>query len=122
MTLPTPSWHHSLLADKHALITGGSRGLGRTLWRQGVALLLAIIGVPLLGIGLVIKPAWRRGLAGRLGAVPNQPAGAIWLHAASAGEATILARVAERLDAAGHVLYASFTSQNGSVPSCGSAR
>ena len=81
--------------------------------RQVVACLLALIGLPVLLLALVAKPGLRRGLGARLGATPDDLCGAIWLHAASAGEATILAKVGDRLDAAGHRLYASFTSENG---------
>ncbi len=83
-------------------------------WLRHVgALCLAIVALPALLVLSIFKPAFRSGLRRRLVAAPEQPPGTVWLHAASAGEATILARVAERLSGAHHTLYASFTSDNG---------
>jgi 3-deoxy-D-manno-octulosonic-acid transferase len=63
--------------------------------------LLAVLAIPVLALLLLLKPAWRRGLAGRLGI--GWPAGArkpvLWAHAASVGEVEALTPLVQRWQA-----------------------
>jgi 3-deoxy-D-manno-octulosonic-acid transferase len=63
------------------------------------ALVVGVCLLPVLLVGVAVRPQWRTGLGERLGKVPRTPAGqpAIWLHGASVGEVTALAGIAAQL-------------------------
>jgi len=60
--------------------------------------LLALVAVPVAALLLLLKPAWRRGLAGRLGL--GWPSGGrkpvLWAHAASVGEVEAVVPLVQR--------------------------
>lgn len=84
------------------------------LLRRSGAALSAVAAAPLLALAWLARPKWRMGLAERLGRVP--PAGedgAIWVHAASVGEASAALRLVDVLRARGHPVRASTTTWTG---------
>ncbi len=52
-----------------------------------VGLLLAPVVALVAGVALLLRPALREGLAQRLGGLPEQEPGRVWVHGASMGEA-----------------------------------
>ncbi|HEM47164.1 MAG TPA: 3-deoxy-D-manno-octulosonic acid transferase, partial [Alphaproteobacteria bacterium] len=74
--------------------------------RHSLAAAAAVLGAPVGGLALVWRPDWRPGLAERLGILPRQPAGSIWLHGASVGESRLVGRMASALAARGHRPFA----------------
>jgi 3-deoxy-D-manno-octulosonic-acid transferase len=83
------------------------------LLRHGLALLVAVVGLPLLGVALVLRPGWRVGLGERLGGVERREPGSVWVHAASVGEALAALRLIERLRASGCRVFASVSTHAG---------
>jgi len=83
------------------------------LLRHSVALLIALIGLPLLPLLLLLRPRWGSGLHQRLGLVPRQGPGALWLHCASVGEAAVAARLANRLLEDGEAVFVTATTHTG---------
>ena len=51
------------------------------------ALVLGVVGLLVGGVLLLLRPALRRGLSQRLGGLPRQQPGCVWVHGASMGEA-----------------------------------
>jgi 3-deoxy-D-manno-octulosonic-acid transferase len=68
---------------------------------HGLAALSALGALPVALGGLALRPAWRRGIHERLGSVPRGPAGTVWVHAASVGEAAAAVRLVDALRAHG---------------------
>ena len=69
--------------------------------RHSIAALTAVAAAPLVAGALAVRPAWRVGLRERLGALPRDANGSIWIHAASIGEilsASSLELIQERGD------------------------
>lgn len=66
---------------------------------QAAAAASALLALPLLGAGLLLRPRWRRGLGERLGALRRLEPGSVWLHAASVGEIRAASRLVDRLEA-----------------------
>jgi 3-deoxy-D-manno-octulosonic-acid transferase len=79
--------------------------------QAGAALSALALG-PALALGCLLRPAWREGLAERLGAHPARRR-AIWIHGASVGEARVGARIAHALAQRGRALAASATTLSG---------
>ena len=81
---------------------------------HSVAALTALLGLPVLATGTALRPAWRVGLAERLGAHPacggTRP---LWLHGASVGEVRAALALADALAARGHALVASCMTATG---------
>ena len=81
--------------------------------RHSVAALSAAVVAPTGALALLARPAWRVGLQERLGRTPAGEPGAIWIHAASAGEALAASRLIEELRTAGQSVHASTTTVDG---------
>jgi 3-deoxy-D-manno-octulosonic-acid transferase len=74
---------------------------------HSAALLSAAAGLPVGLALLAAKPAWRPGLAERLGARPPAPPGCIWVHGASVGEIRAATRLLDAFAERGEPLAAS---------------
>lgn len=74
--------------------------------RHSLAAAAAVLCAPVGAVALAWRPDWRTGLGERLGALPHQPAGSIWLHGASVGESRLVGRMATALEARGHRPFA----------------
>ena len=91
----------------------GDRGHGPDWWRRclgplahSVAALAALVAAPVLAVGAVVRPSFRRQLPERLGLARRESGGRIWLHASSVGEAKAACRLLEALEASGHATRA----------------
>jgi 3-deoxy-D-manno-octulosonic-acid transferase len=62
---------------------------------------------------MALRPDWRSGADERLGLSGEYDPGAVWLHAASVGEAMLLARLAPAIRKQGHRVQASLTTESG---------
>ncbi|MCP3983951.1 MAG: 3-deoxy-D-manno-octulosonic acid transferase [bacterium] len=82
---------------------------------HSLAALTALIGIPFGLLGLALRPAWRTGLAERLGLRSPQSAGAapIWIHGASVGELQAALRLIDPLLARGEAVVATTTTTTG---------
>ncbi|MDX1650618.1 MAG: glycosyltransferase N-terminal domain-containing protein [Myxococcota bacterium] len=87
---------------------------------HSLAALLAVLGLPLGGAALLVRPGLRVGLGERLGRHPGAaPAGAgsgpgpVWVHGASVGEITAAFGLLDALRARGEAVVASTTSLTG---------
>lgn len=65
-----------------------------SLRRNSLATASAILAAPVAVAALAWRSDWREGLPERLGALPVQPSGALWLHGASLGEARLVEQIA----------------------------
>ena len=83
--------------------------------RHSVAALTAVVGLPVALTAAALRPVWRRGLGERLGltAGTSAPPGALWVHAASVGEAQAALRLVDPLAAAGRPVVLSTTTWTG---------
>lgn len=81
--------------------------------RHSLAALSAAAGLPLALGGLALRPAWRRGLGERLGAVPAAVPGGVWVHGASVGEIRAATGLIDALRDAGEAVAASTTTITG---------
>ena len=77
----------------------------RTLAHSAAAV-TALVAAPFAAGALVVRPSWRSGLLERIGRVCADP-GAVWVHAASAGEALAAIPLLDALREAGHSLVVS---------------
>ncbi|MDJ0786104.1 MAG: 3-deoxy-D-manno-octulosonic acid transferase [Myxococcota bacterium] len=73
----------------------------------------ALVAAPVLGAGALFWPRWRVGLRERLGARPESPDGAIWVHGASVGEIRAATRLIDALTEQGIPVVASTTTPSG---------
>lgn len=83
---------------------------------HSVAALAAVVGSPLLALALLLRPGLRHGLGERLGRLePATPdlEGAIWVHAASVGEAKAASRLVEALQDGDHAVRTSTSTRAG---------
>ena len=78
-----------------------------------MAALTALAGAPLGACAVALRPAWRVGLRERLGAIEARADAPIWIHAASAGEATGASRITAELEARGEAPFLSTTTVAG---------
>ena len=53
---------------------------------HSIAVLTAILALPVIGVGLSFSPRWRRGILERFGFWGRLRPGAVWIHGASVGE------------------------------------
>jgi len=74
---------------------------------HAVAALAAVALAPVAAGVLALRPAWRIGLRERLGALPGQPPGAVWVHGASVGEILAASRLVDRLHRGGRAVVSS---------------
>ena len=74
--------------------------------RHSVAALSALALGPMLAVVLAVRPALRRGMRERLGALEPRREGRIQVHASSVGEAKAAARLIVELEASGHAVRA----------------
>ncbi len=72
----------------------------------------ALVGLPLAG-ALALRPRWRDGLGERLGLAPGLPSDAVWVHAASVGEARAASWLVDRLLDRGRPVRASTSTLTG---------
>ena len=77
----------------------------RTLAHSAAAV-TALVAAPFAAGALVVRPSWRSGLLERIGRVCADP-GAVWVHAASAGEALAAIPLLDALREAGHSVVVS---------------
>ena len=56
------------------------------LFGHSIAVLTAILALPVIGVGLSFSPRWRRGILERFGFWGRLRPGAVWIHGASVGE------------------------------------
>jgi 3-deoxy-D-manno-octulosonic-acid transferase len=77
------------------------------IFRHSLAALTAVTGAPAaLGV-MALRPTWRIGWRERIGALPRERTGAIWIHAASVGEILAATRLVDRLRSDGHAVVTS---------------
>jgi 3-deoxy-D-manno-octulosonic-acid transferase len=82
--------------------------------RRSLAWLSAVALAPLLFAVWLARPRLREGLGERLGRVPEAGApGAVWVHAASVGEAAAALGLIDSLRARGHAVRATTTTTTG---------
>jgi len=74
---------------------------------HSAAALAAAAGLPVGLALLAARPAWRDGLAERLGARPPAPPGCVWVHGSSVGEIGAATRILDAFAARGVPLAAS---------------
>jgi 3-deoxy-D-manno-octulosonic-acid transferase len=74
---------------------------------HSLAALSAAAGLPIGLAALAVKPAWRPGLAERLGARPKATPGCVWVHGASVGEVRAALRLLDAFAASGIPVAAS---------------
>ena len=74
---------------------------------HALAAVAALVALPVVLGGLLLRPRWRIGLPERLGARPRMGPGCIWIHAAGVGEIRAATRLVDRLLAAGHAVCTS---------------
>ncbi len=74
-----------------------------------------MLAAPAVGLGWLLRPKWRPGLAERLGRIPSEAGAAapIWIHAASVGEAAAALRLVDALAERGHTPRVSTTTITG---------
>jgi 3-deoxy-D-manno-octulosonic-acid transferase len=80
---------------------------------HSLAALAALVGLPVGLAALVLRPAWRVGLPERCGRRPENPPGAIWVHAASVGEIRAAAALMDQLRESGENVVASAMTRTG---------
>ena len=83
------------------------------LLRHSGAFVSAALGLPLLGLAALLRPEWREGFGQRLGVGGPWKPGAVWVHAASVGEAFAAARLFPPLEMRGFPVCASATTPAG---------
>ncbi len=76
------------------------------MWRRALWWSSLLVLAPIGALVLVLRPAYRAGLRERLGGGRGAAPGAIWVHAASVGEALSAARLMAELRARGHAVKA----------------
>ncbi len=84
----------------------------RVLAHSGAAL-VALVAAPAALPLLALRPGLRTRLSERLGALPDVPPGAVWIHGASVGEATASLRLHALLRARGYPTLASTITRTG---------
>jgi len=82
---------------------------------HSVAALTALVGAPLLGGALLLRPRWRTGLSERFGAHPalGSAQRPIWVHGASVGEVRAALPLLDALGKRGHALALSTMTTTG---------
>ena len=80
---------------------------------HSLAALSAVTAAPLLVGAMALRQDLRVGLRQRLGLVPEQSPGRIWVHGSSVGEAVAALRLVDSLHANGHAVFASASTPSG---------
>lgn len=74
--------------------------------RDSLVAVSTVVAAPVVVAALACRSDWRVGLPERLGGLPRQTPGALWLHGASVGEARLVARIAQARLRDGHRVIA----------------
>ncbi len=80
---------------------------------HSLAALSAVTAAPLLLGAMALRQDLRVGLRQRLGFVPEQSPGRIWVHGSSVGEAVAALRLVTSLNASGHAVFCSASTPGG---------
>jgi 3-deoxy-D-manno-octulosonic-acid transferase len=75
--------------------------------RHSAGALAAAVALPAGAVALALRPAWREGIAERLGLGAALRPGSVWVHGASVGEVLAALRLIDALRARGHPVMGS---------------
>ena len=75
------------------------------LFGHSIAVLTAILALPVIGVGLSFSPRWRRGILERFGFWGRLRPGAVWIHGASVGEIRSGLELVKELERLGQKFY-----------------